>query len=76
MDSLLTRLKPFYIAKLEEVRDTHPYAYATMISDLTNNVIYGDLKVSSAMTLASFLAYSSIDLYNLNSKLFKPLKIK
>jgi len=76
MDSLLTRLKPFYIAKLEEVKDTHPYAYKAIIKNLTNNVIYADLKITDAMNLESFLTNGSVDLYNLNSELFKPLKIK
>ena len=76
MDSLLTRLKPFYIAKLEEVKSKHPFTYNTIIEDLTTNVIYGDLKISAAMNLESFLTNGSVDLYNLNSELFKPLKIK
>lgn len=76
MDSLLTRLKPFYIAKLEEVKDKHPFTYNKIIEDLTTNVIYGDLKISAAMILGSFLTHNSVDLYSLNSEIFKPFKIK
>tara|TARA_R110000803_G_scaffold57536_1_gene115462 strand:+ start:706 stop:936 length:231 start_codon:yes stop_codon:yes gene_type:complete len=76
MEILLNRLKPFYIAKLEEVKDEHPYTYKVIIRDLTNQYIYGDLTVSSAMTLCTFLTNNSVDLYSLNSEIFNPLKIK
>ena len=76
MDSLLTRLKPFYIAKLEEVKDNFPASYERILKCLKNNTYYGDLTISSAMTLGTFLTNNSVNLYSLDSEIFKPFKIK
>ena len=54
MEILLNRLKPEYLIKLEAVKDKHPYTYNAMVQDLTNQYVYGDLTVGSAMTLCTF----------------------
>ena len=76
MEILLNRLKPFYIAKLEEVKDKYPSTYRNLFTVLSTEVIYGDVKVSDAMSLAHFLTNDTTDMYALNAELFKPLKIK
>ena len=76
MEILLNRLKPEYLIKLEAVKDDHPYTYKVMVRDLTNQYIYGDLTVGSAMTLCTFLTNNSENLYSLNSEIFKPFEIK
>jgi|TARA_R110001606_G_C15069191_1_gene615799 hypothetical protein len=76
MEILLNRLKPFYIAKLEEVKDKYPSTYRNLLAVLSTEVIYGDVKVSDAMSLAHFLTDDTIDMYALNTELFNPLKIK
>lgn len=76
MDSLLTRLKPFYIAKLEEVKDKYPSTYRNILEVLSTEVIYGDVKISDAMSLAHYLTNDTIDIHYLNTELFKPIKIK
>ena len=76
MKILLNRLKPFYIAKLEEVKDKYPSTYRNLLEVLSKEVIYGDVKVSDAMSLAHYLTHDTVDMYALNSELFNPLKIK
>jgi len=76
MKILLNRLKPFYIAKLEEVKDKYPSTYRNLLEVLSKEVIYGDVKVSDAMSLAHFLTADTIDMHALNSELFNPLEIK
>ena len=76
MEILLNRLKPFYIAKLEEVKDKYPSTYRNLLEVLSKEVIYGDVKVSDAMSLAHFLTADTIDMHALNSELFNPLEIK
>ena len=76
MEILLNRLKPFYIAKLEEVKDKYPSTYRNLLDVLSTEVIYGDIKVSDAMSLAHFLTADTIDMHALNSELFNPLEIK
>ena len=76
MRILLNRLKPFYLAKLEEVKNEYPYTYKSLLLVLSTEVIYGDVRVSDAMSLAHYLTNDTVDMYSLNSELFNPLKIK
>jgi len=76
MDILLNRLKPFYLAKLEEVKNEYPSTYRNLLAVLSKEVIYGDVRVSDAMSLAHYLTNDTVDMYALNSELFNPLKIK
>jgi len=74
MDILLNRLKPFYLAKLEEVKNEYPSTYRNLLAVLSKEVIYGDVRVSDAMSLAHYLTNDTVDMYALNSELFNPLK--
>lgn len=76
MRKLINRLKPFYLAKLEEIKDIYPYAHKNISRILNTEVIYGDVKVSDAMTLTHYLTNDTVDIHSLNSELFNPLKIK
>ena len=76
MDILLNRLKPFYLAKLEEVKNEYPSTYRNLLAVLSKEVIYGDVRVSDAMSLAHYLTNDTVDMYALNSELFNPLKLK
>jgi len=74
MDILLNRLKPFYKAKLDELNNTYPYTYRRLSKVLHTEVIYGDVRVSDAMSLAHYLTNDTVDIHSLNSELFNPLK--
>ncbi len=53
--TLLEKMKPEYLDRLQQVKAEYPSTYDTFIQALNDNYSWGDLKVTTASHLISFI---------------------
>jgi hypothetical protein len=62
--TLLDRLKPEFIVKIDSIEQQYPSTYKCIIKSLKDNDYYTDLRVGDALSL---LAHLDLDISNLTS---------
>lgn len=62
--TLLERLKPEFIVKIDSIQQQYPSTYKCIITSLKDSEYYTDLRVGDALSL---LTHLDLDLSNLNT---------